>query len=131
MRARGRGGPHGNHQWRLATGRGIASLALPGLLATCSLPLFSNDCSDSLAIRPIPVDTTLAVGQQFTAQLSLRTCADTKEVTDPYVWSSEDTSVVRVDSTSGRVVAVGAGQTQLHVQAMRYGPQSGTTVTVR
>jgi hypothetical protein len=109
-----------------------ALLILPGMAAACSNPFFSDHCADALTVRAIPTDTTLSVGQRFTAALYLSGCRDgSEQLHDTFSWGAEDTTVVRVDPISGVVTAVGSGQTRLVVHGARYGPQGGTSITVR
>lgn len=72
-------------------------------------------CTDELTVHPIPGDTTLAPSQQFTAQLLLSSCGGSESVSDVFAWRSQDSSVARVDGTTGRVTAMAAGYTRLIV----------------
>jgi hypothetical protein len=105
-------------------------LVLPAIAASCSNPFAA--CADILRVRPIPADTAVSVGQQFTAGLDLGTCHDgRRKLQDTFSWTAADTTVVRVDPSTGVVRAVRSGQTRLVVLATKYGPLAGTLVTVR
>ena len=107
----------------------IVVLVLASASAGCSSP--SEACGDALGITRRPADTTLTVGQQFSPQILLSRCRGTVPVFDSFVWSAQDTTIVRVDPRTGLTTAIAPGHTQLSVKGATYGPILGPTVTVR
>jgi len=110
------------------------ALSAVGLLVAASTGCASSfgvDCTDELRIRPIPVDTTIAVGEHFGARVALSTCGGKRQLDDTYTWSSEDTHVVTIDPVSGVATAVGVGQTRIVATGATYRAFGGTLVTVR
>ena len=79
------------------------------VLSACKLS--DKVCPADLRIAWSPQDTTIAVGQMFTAKLALFACAGTKRLTDTITWRAQDTTVAAVDSTSGLVRGVRPGRT--------------------
>jgi hypothetical protein len=108
-----------------------AGLALFGALAACSAIVPTSDCADDLRLLPVPGDTTVAVGQQFTARLQLSTCGGRRQISDALEWSTLDSSVVKVDRKTGVVTGVTAGRTRLMATSATYGSLPAGYVTVR
>ena len=106
----------------------IPLLLLVASAPSCSLP--TGHC-DALGIQIDPAQVTLTVGQQFTAHLTLRRCKNGAVIHDPQTWSSQDTTVARVNASNGVTTAVGVGETQLLVTTPTYGDYVGPRVTVR
>ena len=101
--------------------RGLFTAALLALASiSCSSPPFGN-CTDELRVRLTPRDTSVVVGATFQASVALSTCGGGKRVSDAFTWSSLDLNVVRVDATTGRVTAAGAGESAVDVVGARYG----------
>jgi hypothetical protein len=76
-------------------------------LAGCSeLPLA---CTDELGIRFSPQSPTLAVGESVLASLELSTCGGRTRWKPTVVWRTDDTTVVAVDSTTGRITGRSVG----------------------
>ncbi len=109
----------------------FASLVVAAAVSACSSSTVGG-CAESLMTQAVPADTTIQVGQQFTAGIRLSTCGP--EALQGYhavTWASRDTTVVRIDAQTGRVTAVGAGRTMLQATSAQYGPLGGSYITVR
>ena len=79
-----------------------------------ALALLLNGCDDyadclGITLQLEPAEASLAVGESFTARAYERSCDGGRLGEREARWSATDTSVVRVDSVSGRVTAVGVG----------------------
>jgi Big-like domain-containing protein len=90
----------------------------------------SVDCPADLRARFSPSDTAIVVGQQFTASVALSGCAGTESLTDVVAWSSQEPGIALVDSVSGRVSAVAAGQTHIFARGRTYGSLGSLRVVV-
>jgi len=72
----------------------FAGVAMMSVSSACTI---TTPCDgDVLYVHPVPGDTTVAIGQQFTARISVSTCGK-RAVDDTFTWSSEDTTVLRVE----------------------------------
>jgi hypothetical protein len=109
----------------------VASLAAAMALWGCSSRPTASLCTDELNVRPVPGDTTLSVGQQFTAHVLLSTCGGTRQVNDTFTWTSQDSAVARVDRLTGVATAVAPGRTSLMATSATYGALGGSSITVR
>jgi hypothetical protein len=89
--------------------------------SVCDLPFTSGDCATALLIQVAPAETTLSVGQRFTSRISLKGCRGRTDINETWAWTSADTTVVRVEPTTGVATAVGAGRAQLHARDATYG----------
>ena len=100
----------------------VALVALAGLaLGACSGPPFGETCTQELRIHLSPSDTTVVVGASFQAEVSLATCGGSKRLSDTFTWGARDPTIVQVTASTGRVTAVGSGQTTVNVTGARYG----------
>jgi hypothetical protein len=104
-----------------------------GLLAVaaataCELPVAG--CTSDLRLLRSPVDTTVRVGQSFTASVGYLGCGGRKVLRDVVTYSSTDEAVLVVNETTGRVTAVGAGSAQIIGRGERYGASVPIPVTV-
>ncbi len=99
-------------------------------IAGCIIPV---SCDTVLGIRVQPRDTTIFVGQQFTAGMQLTNCGGTQVIAATFRFSTSDSSVATVDSLSGLVTGRSSGlATILIIPKGEYSSSSGTTrVTVR
>jgi uncharacterized protein YjdB len=81
------------------------------------------------SIAVTPTDPSIAAGttQQFTATGTFSN-STTQDLTASAIWSSSDTVVANIDSTSGKAIAVGAGSTA--ITATSGGKTGATTLTV-
>ena len=110
----------------------LAALAVVTMCSSCTL--LTTDCASDLRITPEPADTSLVVGQRFTADVHLYECHGQKELNAVLRWSAEDSTVVRVDSISGVVTARAPGRSTIFAQAtnsVANGRYQGPIVTVR
>jgi hypothetical protein len=101
-----------------------AVLAL-GLTGACN-----TGCDADLRIRLTPVEQTLVVGQSFTPSIALRGCGGTEPLSDVITWIAQDTTIVRIDSQSGRTLALRSGETVLLATGRTYGAVGEVAVTV-
>ncbi len=100
--------------------------AAPVLLAACADPI----CTMELGIRYVPGDTTIAVGQSFTASVALSSCGGREHPSDVFTWRAQDTTVVTVDSKTGRVTGRAPGETWVEATGQTYGFVGGPHVVV-
>jgi hypothetical protein len=77
-----------------------------------SKAIVDGQCLGDLSSVFTPNDTTISVGQQFTAHVALFACGS-KTAANTFSWASQDSTVVRVDMSTGVVTAVGKGNTRL------------------
>jgi hypothetical protein len=109
----------------------IASCVL--LFAACSPGSIFGGCSDDdLLTRVDPHSWTLRVGESYTAAASAWGCGGAKRLSDEWRYYAIDTTVVRVDSLTGRVTARAIGTTDVGARGARYGDapnRSRVTVT--
>jgi hypothetical protein len=108
----------------------IAAFTIAATLWGCSSPT-ATACTDEVLVRPVPGDTTLSVGQQFTAHVFLSTCGGTRQLTDSFTWTSQDSTVARVDRFTGVAIGVASGRTRLLATGTAYGQVGGSSITVR
>jgi hypothetical protein len=106
----------------------FAGVAMMSVSSACTI---TTPCDgDVLYVHPVPGDTTVAIGQQFTARISVSTCGK-RAVDDTFTWSSEDTTVLRVERETGLVMAVASGRTRLIATGVKVGQLGAGTITVR
>jgi Bacterial Ig-like domain (group 2) len=105
---------------------GVLGLTL--LLGACVIT--TSDCADDLQIRTSPIDTTIRIGQQFHVGVTLRGCHGQLPLSDVITWTSEDSTVARVDSTSGTVTGWSVGATVIWGTGVTYGSVAASRVTV-
>ena len=86
--------------------------------------------SDDLSFRATPTSASLAVGQKFTASGEFLGCRGSNTLSDEIRWSSQDTTVVRIDAVTGTAVAVAPGATGVIGTGARYGAGPRIPVTV-
>jgi hypothetical protein len=100
------------------------------LLATCDVSRPSGCAKRIFEIRITPGDTIVAVGATFTATATfLDGCGG--KLSERITWSSTNSTVVAVDSLSGRVTAHKLGSARIDPTGTLYGKLPGPTVTVR
>jgi uncharacterized protein YjdB len=83
-----------------------------------------------LGVRYVPGDPSIAVGESFTASVQLSSCGGREHPSDIFTWRARDTTVVTVDSTTGRVTGRAPGQTWVEATGRTYGFVGGPRVTV-
>ena len=96
-----------------------SALALPLVLAACS-ETSPTACTSELRVSLAPVDTAIVVGQSFTASVALSSCGGRQHLSDSVVWRADDTLVVVVNSTVGRVTGRAPGQTLVEATGHTY-----------
>lgn len=100
-----------------------------GLVTGCSL--IAPCGTDDLSFRVVPTSQAVTIGESFTPSAEFRGCRGRKHLDDALTWSATDTTVVRVDSVSGRVTGRAAGVTQVLARGDKYGPMPPISVTVQ
>lgn len=104
---------HGSLSRRIAVFL-ITLAVLPQLIAACGDKI---TCAGVGLIRLSPIDTTIVVGATFVIHYQEGgTCSDESHATYrdvPLVWRTNDTAVVRLDSSSGRVTGRAVGDAHL------------------
>ena len=110
------------------------ALGAAAILAACANPFAASadaPCTRELGVRFTPGDTTIAVGQAFTAAVHLSSCGGREQLSDVVTWSAQDTTVVSVDPTAGLVTGRALGETRLQATGATYGLVGGPRVVVR
>ena len=89
-------------------------------------------CPADLRMRVTPAERTIAVGESFTATAEALGCGGTRRLEETWTWGTEDTAVVTVESTSGRITGRAPGAAFVGVRGQRYGSLgAGVRVTVQ
>lgn len=107
----------------------IICAAVIGVASGCSLVAPCG--TDDLSFRVSPASHTIAVGESFTGEAEFLGCRGTNRLNDQITWSARDTTVARVDASTGRIVGRSAGVTTVDPRGLRYGLAPGIVVTVR
>ncbi len=76
----------------------------------CSPPL---TCTQEYTTVLGPGDTTIAVGQSFTARGKALTCGGRQQIQTTFVWAATDSGIVRVDSLTGQITGASVGRTSV------------------
>ena len=109
----------------------LLGMSLALMIAACEQgPGAPIACTRELGISLTPRDTAVAVGSAFTPAIVLYSCGGRVRFADVYTWTSDDPSVARVHSETGRVAAIGAGETRIHVEGAFYGRLGVVRITV-
>jgi hypothetical protein len=88
-------------------------------------------CTLELQVKFTPTaPIVLAVGASFTPTIELWTCSGQLQLSDTIRWAAGDSTVIRVDSLSGRTTGIRAGQTALLPHGVRYRSLPGIPVAV-
>jgi hypothetical protein len=96
-------------------------VAFCSVLGGCDL-ISPRACTSDLRWSVEPIESTLRVGQGFTAKAEAFGCGGRDRLPVDMRWSSSDAAVISVEERSGRVVAVGTGRAQVSGQDLgRYG----------
>jgi hypothetical protein len=111
-------------------GRYVTAALVALSLGACSGPPFGRTCTDDLRFQLTPEDSRVVVGASFQAMASLATCGGRERLSDTYTWSSIDPNVAQVTASTGRVTAVGIGETMVNVVGARYGSVGAIRITV-
>lgn len=107
----------------------VVCAALSGCRSSTAAP--ETYCTVELGATFTPHDTTLSVGQRFTAAVALWTCGGKAPVKDTFTWASRDSAVATVEGQTGIVTAFGKGQTYLVATGAEMGAVAGLPITVR
>jgi hypothetical protein len=99
-------------------------------VGACSGPPFGRSCTSELLVQLTPEDSRVEVGASFQAMASLWGCGGRERLRDTFTWSSLDPNVAQVIASTGRVTAVGTGETMVNVVGARYGSVGGIRITV-
>lgn len=110
--------------------RTVFLLAITSMIVASACDLVSDVCTLELRPQYAPADTTIRVGQAFTASVRLSSCGGSRVLSDVFTWHSEDSSIARVDSRTGRVVARAPGETLITASGEKYGRVGGLHVAV-
>jgi hypothetical protein len=109
----------------------LRSLAFLCAVAACrDEPSIPPNCTQELRILLAPRETTLAVGQSFTAILELSTCGGFVKLSDSFAWSARNPAVADVDPRLRRITAKAQGVTSIDVSGRRYGSLGSIQVSV-
>jgi hypothetical protein len=110
-----------------------SALACAALLTGCpaSPTGLRTACTDELHIHLAPRDTAVPVGAAYQASVALSSCGGRKKVSDTFVWTAVDPTIVRVNASTGRVTALAVGETHVAVEGDYYGRLGSIRVTVR
>jgi uncharacterized protein YjdB len=87
-------------------------------------------CTTELRVHTTPADTTIRVGQAFTASVQLSTCGGDRVLSDVFMWQSESASIATVEPATGRVAGQASGETRITHTSERYGATGEVRVTV-
>jgi hypothetical protein len=100
-------------------------------LAGCS-GITGADCTRELGVALSPRgEQQIAVGQSFTATVSLSSCGGWELVRDVFTWSARDALIARVEPSAGRVTGRLPGSTFVDASGARYGHVGTVPVVVR
>jgi len=104
--------------------------AIASMVVVSACDLVSDVCTLELRPQYAPADTTILVGQAFTASVRLSSCGGSRILSDVFTWQSQDSLIARVDSRTARVVARAPGETVITASGEKYGSVGGLRVTV-
>ena len=105
-------------------------LTLLALVSACRDRGPVGVCTDELRVHFTPADTSIVVGQRFTASVRLATCGGAVGLSDVFMWQSENAAVATVDAQSGQVVAQSPGVARITAKGARYGSVGGVLISV-
>jgi Big-like domain-containing protein len=102
------------------------------VLATvsCGAPSAPANCTDELRIQLIPSEIILLAGQAVTPTLQLSTCGGSIRLSDQFTWSSDDSDIIELSASTGRIRAIAPGVAAVTVRGQKYGPVLQFEVTV-
>ena len=115
--------------------RPIGTAASFGLLLLAFVPacgiLDPGDCTSELRIGITPAAAAISVGEAFTARATLSTCGGREEIAEVVEWAATDTSIITVNSATGRVLGRRAGSARVRGVGGTVGQIADIPVTVR
>lgn len=85
------------------------------LFGSLVLGCAERGCNDDLWIEVSPQDKKLGVGKTFKIKAEARTCGGRKKFDYDWIYESRDPAVVHVDSQSGQVKGLKAGEGKIDV----------------
>jgi hypothetical protein len=88
-----------------------------------------DGCPADLGVKLTPRDTTIGVGDQFQAQLTLLLCGG-KTASDSLTWTSSDIDIAVVGAHTGIVIGVRPGTAFISVSGKLYGNLDEIQLTV-
>ena len=109
---------------------GCVDIKLTAELDTDLSSKVESACTAELGVHVAPWEPNLKVGEKVTLTVELSSCGGLEHLTDAYTWTSEDTSVVVVNPTTGLITARAPGQAWLHLEGAKYGNLGDYRVTV-
>lgn len=111
------------------TYRLLVLVACTVLVVSCNIT--NTDCTDELGFQFSPHDTTIGVGEQFTAQLTFWGCGGRERLADSISFVSSDVSVAVVGATTGTVTGAHRGTATITASGQTYHVSVPITVHVR
>ncbi len=107
----------------------IAASALLATTGACDGTV--RGCDADLWIRIDPAERVLAPSESFKPSVALRGCGGTEKVSDVFTWAAQDTTIVRVEASTGRTTALRIGETTIIPTGKTHGPVGEVLVRVR
>ena len=87
-------------------------------------------CTLELGWSLTPRQQTIHVGESFTPAVTFTTCGGQLHPVDTVRWSASDTTIVQVDSMTGRTTGRSPGQTVVRFRAAHFPARDSLPVTV-
>jgi hypothetical protein len=114
---------------------GLGSTWVVASLDTAGQSLFDSlnvsvSCTEELTVIHTPPADTIAVGASFTPTVILKGCGGQLTYSDTITWTASDTTIIRVDSASGRTTGLKPGSATAFSHGAKYGSLGGVGVTV-
>ena len=88
-------------------------------------------CTQELNFTMVPTAASIAVGQSVTTSMVLTSCGGREHLVDTYRWHSSAPAVASVDSLTGWVTGVAAGQATITISALLIGISGEVPIMVR
>jgi Bacterial Ig-like domain (group 2) len=89
------------------------------------------NCPADLRLTVTPTSKVASIGETFTPQATTLGCLGTQVLTNQYRWQSSQPAVVEVDSLTGRITAIAAGDANVSVTGVERVATARLSVTVR
>src|SRR5262249_32607999 len=108
----------------------VGSIAVEGIPVSDSAEVVVG-CTLELQMKVSPASQTLRAGESFTPSGEVLSCQGQVQVADTIRWVADDSTVMRVDSTSGRTTGMKVGESAVTAHDVRFrGLSSSIPVTV-
>jgi hypothetical protein len=107
----------------------VASVDTAGQSLRDSLNV-SVDCTMELVPMWTPSAKTFAVGESFTPSIVLYGCGGHLTYPDTFQWSASDSTVIRVDASTGTTTGLHAGSARVFAHGARFSSVGSIGVTV-